>query len=140
MLLIFIISIIIYVIAAFMIYYNLYNYDKPGKIKLIALGFIVTFILTTIICYISSSGINTGNANYLGVARNTAILLFAPINAIISLPYIGSILNKYREKRINEKQLKKRLLIFLIALIIILIIEISYIKDFQIGLLKNAIK
>lgn len=122
-----------------MIYHNMYNYDKGSRIKLLIAGFIITFIITVIICNISSGSINT-NANYLSIVRNTAILLFAPINAIISLPYIGNVLNKYKEKRITKEQLKKRLIIFSVILIIIVIFEVGYIKDFEIGLLKSATK
>ncbi len=139
MLLIFIISIIIYIIATIMIYHNIYNYDKASKIKIIIIGFIVTFIITVIICFVSSNRIST-NANYISIARNTSILLFAPINAIISLPYIGNLLNKYKNKTINVMQLKKRIIIFFIILIIVFIFEISYIKDFEIGLLKSTIR
>lgn len=106
MLLIFIISIIIYIIATIMIYHNIYNYDKVNKIKIIIIGFIVTFIITVIICFISSNGSST-NANYNSIARNTAILLFAPINSIISLPYVGNLLNKYKGKTINDTRAKK---------------------------------
>lgn len=137
MLLIFIISTIIYIVAGVMIYHNLYNYDKSSKIKLMIIGFIITFILTVIICFISASGINA-NANYISIVRNTSILIFAPINAVISLPYICNMFNKYKDKRINVIQLKRRILIFSIILIFIVIFEIAYIKDFEVGLINNA--
>lgn len=139
MLIIFIISIIIYTIAGVMINHNLYNYDKAYKIKYIIIGFIITFIITVILCFISTNGI-IANENYITIVRNTSILLFSPINAIISLPYIGNLLNKYEDKRINEKKLKKKLLLFGIILIIIFIFEVAYIKDFELGLIKSAIQ
>lgn len=137
MLLIYLISIIIYIVAGVMVYHNLYNYDKPRKIKLMVIGFIVTFIVTVMICVISASGINA-NKNYISIARNTSMLVFAPINSIIALPYICNVLNKYKDKRINEQQLKMKILIFSIVLIFVLIFEISYIKDFEMGLIKSA--
>ncbi len=106
MLLILTISIIIYVIAGVMIYHNMYNYDKFSQIKLITIGFIVTLIVTVIICFISTSGM-VANSKHISVARNTAILIFAPINAIISLPYIYNSLNKYKDKRIDKARVKK---------------------------------
>ncbi len=138
MLLISIISIIIYIVAGVMIYYNLYNYDKSSKIKLMIIGFIITFIATVIICFISANGISA-SANYVSIARNTSILIFAPINAIISLPYICNVLNKYKDRRINETQLKRKILIFSIILILIFIFEMAYIKDFEMGLISSAI-
>lgn len=101
MLLILTISIIIYVVAGIMIYHNLYNYDKSSKIKLMIIGFIMTFIVTIIICFISTSGIDA-NVKQISVVRNAAIVIFAPINSIISLPYIYNLLNKYKDKRIDK--------------------------------------
>ena len=138
MLLIFIISIIIYIIAGVMIYYNMYNYDKLIKIKMIVSGFIIVFIITVIICFISTGGINA-NVKYISIARNASILIFAPINAIISLPYISNTFNKYKDKRINQTELKKRILIFSIILIFVLIFEIGYIEDFETGIINSAI-
>ena len=133
--LIFIISLVIYVIAGFVIYHNMYNFDKSEKIKMIILGFIVTLIMTTIICFISSNNINTENTQYISIIRNTSILLFSPINSIIFIPYIGNLLNKYKDNRLDEEQIKKRLIILAIILILIVIFELDYIKAFQVGLL-----
>lgn len=137
MLLIFIISIIIYIVAGIMIYHNLYNYDKSSKIKFIIFSFIIVFAITVIICFISTNGINE-DSKYIRISRNTSILIFAPINAIISLPYMCNTFNKYKAKRINETNLKRRIIIFSIVLILILIFEIGYIKDFEIELINNA--
>lgn len=135
---IFIISFIIYVIAGFMIYHNMYNFDKSKKIKTIIIGFIITLILTIIICCISSNNIDIENTQYVSIIRNTSILLFSPINSIIFIPYICNLLNKYKDNRIDEQKLKKRLIILCIILIFIVIFELNYIKDFQIGLLRNV--
>ena len=129
---------VIYVIAGFVIYHNMYNFDKSEKIKMIILGFIVTLIMTTIICFISSNNINTENTQYISIIRNTSILLFSPINSIIFIPYIGNLLNKYKDNRLDEEQIKKRLIILAIILILIVIFELDYIKAFQVGLLSNV--
>ena len=134
---IFIISFIIYVIAGFMIYHNMYNFDKSKKIKTIIIGFIITLILTIIICCISSNNIDIENTQYVSIIRNTSILLFSPINSIIFIPYICNLLNKYKDNRIDEQKLKKRLIILCIILIFIVIFELNYIKVFQIRLLRN---
>ena len=136
--LIFIISLVIYVIAGFVIYHNMYNFVKSEKIKMIILGFIVTLIMTTIICFISSNNINTENTQYISIIRNTSILLFSPINSIIFIPYIGNLLNKYKDNRLDEEQIKKSLIILAIILILIVIFELDYIKAFQVGLLSNV--
>lgn len=136
--LIFLISIVIYVIAGIMIYHNAYNLEQNKKIILIICGFIINFIITVIIANMGMSGINTYNLNYSLIIKITPILIFAPINAIISTPYIANILNKYKVKRLNSSQLKTRIIILIIILILIAIFEISYIKEFEIGILQNV--
>ena len=126
MLLISTISIIIYIIAGVMIYHNIYNYDKLSKIKLITIGFILTLIVTVIMCFISTSQISVDveatnnqdiyflnpnmdgvNSKHISIIRNITILIFSPINAIISLPYIYNTLNKYKDKKIDKGRIKK---------------------------------
>ena len=77
MFLILIVSIIMYIVATISIYHNIYNFEKTNKIKIIIIGYIAIFIITVIICSISSSNINT-NFNYLKIAKTTAILIFSP--------------------------------------------------------------
>ncbi len=145
MFLIVLISVIIYIIGVIAIYHNMYNIDKIRKIKFIILGFIVVLIITSVLVLISSNNIVIENReyksykNYIGITKTTSILLFAPINAIISLPYMGNLLNQYTEKRITKEQLKKKILIFGVVLVLIIIFEVSYIKDFETGLIKNAL-
>lgn len=139
MVIITIISIVIYVIAILMISTNIYEFEKDKKIKFILLGIVITFILTIFICQISSNGIQA-NINHINIAKKTGILLFAPINAILFLPYMGNLLNKYKGNRINSEQLRRKMILLLIILIVVTIFETGYIKDFEIGLIKNAIK
>lgn len=131
------ISLVVYIIATIMIYHNLYNYDKSNKIRIIVVGYIITFILTLVLCNISKSGINT-NSNNLTIINNTSILLFSPINAIIAIPYICNLLNKYKKDIITKTQLQTKTIIFCIILLIILLLEVGYIKEFEVNLLKSV--
>lgn len=137
MFLIYIISLVIYIIATIMIYHNLYNYDKSNKIKIIVIGYIITFLVTLVLCTISKNGINT-NSNNLKIVNSTSILLFSPINAIISIPYMCNLLNKYKKDIITKTQLQKRTIIFAIILLIVLVLESGYIKEFEVNLLKGT--
>lgn len=131
------ISLVVYIIATIMIYHNLYNYDKSNKIRIIVVGYIITFILTLVLCNISKSGINT-NSNNLTIVNNTSILLFSPINAIIAIPYVCNLLNKYKKDTITKTQLQTKIIIFCIILLIILLLEVGYIKEFEVNLLKSV--
>lgn len=134
-----IISIIIYLIATLTIWTNIYEFEKEKKIKFIISGIAIIFIITWIIVLISSGGIQV-QSSYLKIAKTTSLLIFAPINTILAVPYLGNMLNKYKQKRLDEQNLKKRLLAWGIVLLVIVIFEINYINTFEIGLLRNVIK
>lgn len=144
MFLIAIISVIVYIVAIISIYHNIYNFEKTNKIKFIVIGCIIMLVITMLFTAISSSKIDILNENkelyeeYLGTTKTMSILLFAPINAMILLPYIGSTFNKYTENILSLKQVKKRLIILCILLIVIAIFEVNYIKDFQMGILVKV--
>lgn len=135
-----IISIAIFAIAILMISTNIYEFEKEKKIQFIIIGIIVMLVLTWIIVSISSIGIQVENKEYIRISKLSSVFIFAPINSIFALPYLGNIINKLKQERLTNGQVKTRVLILLIILIIIGIIEISYIKSFQIGMLSNAIK
>lgn len=140
MIIILLISIIIYIVAGAMIYTNTYAFEKQQKIKFILFGFIVMLIVTIIIVTISSVGISVENKSYLNTTKLTSILLFAPINSVFILPYIGNVFNKYKQKVLKDENVKKRMILLTIFIVIGIILEIGYIKSFEIGLLSNVIK
>lgn len=129
-------SIIIYLVAAVIIYHNINKFEKQQKIKYILVGMLAVTLFTTIICSITTAKIDIENKQIIGITRITEILIFSPINSIIWLPFIGSSLGKYKLKEINDAKLKKRAIIEIILIIITLIIEIGYIENFQVELLK----
>lgn len=139
MFVIMILSLILYAIAIAIIYPNLYGMDKPQKIKFMAIGIGVIIVVTIVLCSISSSQIIIENKGITGITRNVAILIFAPINTMILLPFLGSSLNQYKEKQIVQHQMKKRMFIEIVLLLVVIIIEIGYIKNFQLGLLNSVI-
>lgn len=139
MVLMILLSIVIYVVGIASVYHSIPALEKNKKIKFIVIGVIVTLIITIIICSITSGGIEGYKKEIISATRNIAILIFAPINLIVLVPYIGSSLDKLKSEQINEDKLKKRFIIVFIILIILVIIELNYIKNFQMGLLRNYI-
>lgn len=135
-----IISIAIYLIAILMISTNIYEFQKEQKRNFIIIGVFAILIFTWMIVAFSSNGIQVSEGNFLKTAKMVSILLFAPINTIFVLPYLGNVLNKYKQERIKEEQVRKRLLILAVALLLVIIIEVNYIKTFEIGLLSSVIK
>ncbi len=135
-----IISIAIYLIAILMISTNIYEFQKEQKRNFIIIGVFAILIFTWMIVAFSSNGIQVSEGNFLKTAKMVSILLFAPINTIFVLPYLGNVLNKYKQERIKEEQVRKRLLMLAVALLLVIIVEVNYIKTFEIGLLSSVIK
>lgn len=135
-----VISIAIYIIAILMVTTNIYEFKKEQKLNFIIIGIFVILIITWIIVAFSSNGIEVGEERFLKTAKMVSVLLFAPINTIFALPYLGNVLNKYKQERLKPEQVQKRLLILGIALVFVIIVEANYIKTFEIGLLGNVIK
>ena len=117
---------------------NLYSFEKNEKIKFITIGLIVVLIITFIIVEISSIGIRNGNNNHIIATKTTSILLFAPINLGLILPYVANLKNKEKQKQLDSKKLKKKIMWYTIIIVVCIIIEISYIKGFQVGLLSSV--
>ncbi len=138
MIFIILISIILYIVAIVMTISNLYSFEKNEKIKFITIGLIVVLIITFIIVEISSIGIRNGNNNHIIATKTTSILLFAPINLGLILPYVANLKNKEKQKQLDSKKLKKKIMWYTIIIVVCIIIEISYIKGFQVGLLSSV--
>lgn len=134
------ISIVMYIVAILMISSNTYEFEKQKKIKFILLGMVIIFFITWMIVEISSNGIQIENQSYLTIAKKTSIFLFAPINTIVCLPYLGYVINKYKQQTLTKEKVKNKIGIMCIIIFVILMIEINYIKSFELGLLSTVIK
>lgn len=133
------VSMVLYAIGMVIVYHNIPAFEKPQKVRIIAIGMVVTLILTFILCNIVAGKIEGYQKELIDTTKNIAILLFSPINFIILIPYLGSILSKNKDEAINDTQLKKRLFILAILIVIIIIVELGYIKDFCLGSLFSIV-
>lgn len=134
------ISIVMYLVAILMISSNTYEFEKQKKIKFILFGMVVIFFVTWMIVGISSNGIEIENERYLTIVKMTSLFLFAPINTIVCLPYLGYVINKYKQQTLTKEKVKTKLGIMCVIIFVILMIEINYIKSFELGLLSTVIK
>ena len=126
---------ILFIILLIWNWHNLVSIDKSKKILYSIIEIIVLGFITFVIYQISKSNIQYPNDEARKAVRNMLIILFTGINGCILLPYISRTLSKLTENEIDTKSLRKRLLIIVIALIIISIIETSYMASIQQGTL-----
>lgn len=106
------------------------------RISYIIIGTLFMTLATYIIFLISKKGITYPHQDMVGVVRNIILLTFVPINGFIVLPQIASTIGKIKNDDITGEQLKRRLLIFIITIIIIVLIECSYFKNIQSGIIQ----
>ena len=106
------------------------------KIKIIILVILGVFIVTIITFRISKIDINYPNDKIYREIKKVTLILFLPINSLITLPQIAKVLGDLRDKNIDREKIKKRIIIIGILIIIAIIFEIGYLKDFQNGIIQ----
>ena len=105
-------------------------------IKMVSIVIIGVIIATLIIFAISKIGINYQNKQIYKEVKKVALMLFIPINALISLPQIAKIVGDIEAKQTENEKIKKRIIIIAVLIIIAIIFEIGYLKDFQNGIIE----
>ena len=65
-----------------------------------------------------------------------SLLLFMPINGFLSLPHIASIKTAISLGKENDEKIKKKIIILGIILVVGIVIETVYLKDFQNGIIQ----
>lgn len=131
------ITIILYILlVAFSLHKLSFVNDIKVKIAYIAIGLLIMYIITLIIFNISSNGINYENGEMIGKVRNMLLAVFIPINGLLTMPYLASIIGKISANEIAREKFNKKLIGFIIFFIIIMIIEYSYLKNTQQGIIN----
>lgn len=134
---IYLVIIILFVVLTLWTSNNLKRINEiQKKIKFIIGGFFVLFIVTFIIFTISKIGLNYPNKEILWQVKKITILLFLPINGFISMPHIATLMLDIKEDNVEENILKKRLKSLLLIMLIAVIFEIFYLKNFQNGIIQ----
>ena len=109
------------------------NFENTfSRVLYITGGIIIIFLITLIVFNISNSSINYPSIKVMEGIRKIMLLTFVPLNGIITMPFIANIINKIKD---GENQ-KKRIVIISIISILVIIIEIFYFQNIQIGILK----
>ena len=135
--LIYFIIAVLFVVLIFWTWNNTKDFEETSRrVIFIVVGIIVTSIVTLIYFAISKVGITYPKVEMVKQVRKMVVLLFTPINGFLSLPHIASLKMKIKLKIEDESKLKKKIIILGIVLVVATIIEISYMKDFQRGIIQ----
>lgn len=110
-------------------------FEAKEKFKIIIIGVAICLVLTNILFFISTIGINYTNPQIKHEAQKILVLVFAPINGLITMPYIAKQMSKIKLKEIETEKVKKKIIILGIIFLIICCIEISYLAQIQTGII-----
>ncbi len=130
------ITAIIYFVLIAWTWQSLGIIEKRKKVISILIGILVMYIITLITFNISKKGIIYQEKEAEILVRRILVILFTGVNGIVIIPYVAKILNRLKENDIEQKELKKKVIIFLIIFIICIIFECKYLKDTQKGILN----
>lgn len=126
------------IVSIVLMYYCLGDIEKKEKIIFIAVGTGIMYILTSIVYWISTMGIEITEVSETG--KNLITFLFVPVNGLIILPILAKSYVKLKYGNISNKVFANRILVLAVLLIIILIIECNYFRQIQeqvVNLIKN---
>lgn len=130
-----IIAFVIFLIACVAIYHNTNSFEPKKRILYIIAGMIIMYGITSIICSIDMNGIQVENEQAIKDTLMVIKIIFTPINAMVILSSLGNTMGKLKDKEITSEKASKRLIIILIAIIVILVFETNYIRNFITGVL-----
>ena len=135
------------IIAMFLIliswtWHNMGDVEQKTKIATIVVSLIIVFCITLLVFNISKNGVNYDSEESLNSVRNVLVLVFTIINGLIIIPPCAKTIGIVHNKEVTKEQATRHLGFLLIIFVIALIIECSYLKSVQQGILdiyKNAI-
>ena len=123
--------VILNLVAITILYRSLGNIEIKNKIAITIIGILLMYIILYVIYNISSKGIESA---VVQASRQMIIFAFLSINLIcIATPILMQI-RKLKEKDLTNEKFKKKIIIYFIIAIVILVIECIYIKDIQTGI------
>lgn len=126
-------TLLLNIVAIGLTYNCLSKIDKKERIIAVAVGVAVIYALTSFVYWLSTKDIAIKEVSELG--KNIITFLFVPINSITVLPLMAKSYNKYKIGRLALDKLRNRGIVLGVILLIVLIIECSYFKDIQNGVI-----
>ena len=133
--------IIIVVIALFIVsigftWYRLEAYEGIERVIICVAGILISWLITSIIFYISSNGLEYMNVEVKNEISKILVLVFTPINGIAFMPYIGKKMSQLKFDEIEIQEAIKKVAIVLVLLLILFAIEVQYLESIQQGILN----
>ena len=120
---------ILNIVSIVLMYYSLGDLGKKDKLIYIVVGTAVMYIITSIVYWFSTRGIEVTEVSERG--KDLITFLFVPINGIIILPLLAKSYSKLKYGNLDKNVFLKRGIVLAVILLIVLIIECIYFKNIQ---------
>ena len=114
-------NIILYVLLFVWTYKNMYALENKTRIIYIVSLLVILYVITKIVYNIGGNPIGKELGNGAITFNRTMLTIFIGINGLITMPHIALALNKYKEEQIEEKGMKKRIIIVGIIFVVFII-------------------
>ena len=135
--LIYFIIAVLFAVLIFWTWNNTKDFEETSKrVVFTVIGIVIVAVITLIYFTISKISITYPKVEIVNQVRKMVVLVFTPINGYLSLPHIASLKMQIKLKTEENSKLKKKIIILGIVLVIATIVEISYMKDFQNGIIQ----
>ena len=116
------------IIAISIVYQFIKRLDKKEKIIFIAISVAIVYILISITYWISGFGIDE---KIHSQCKEFVTYMFVPVNVILFIPFIAFNYIKFKDKKIKQEDLFKKVFVIAIIAVIVLIGEYFYFKNIQ---------
>lgn len=110
--------------------------NNKTKLIYIAIGIVILAIITIINFNISKTGVAYPNEKMIAPVRRMLTIVFTPVNGFFVMPYLALQIGKLNTNQIKEENFRKKIITLIIIFIVVLIIECSYFKSVQNGILS----
>ena len=120
---------ILNIVSIVLMYYSLGDLGKKEKLIYIVVGTAIMYIITSIVYWFSTRGIEVTEVSERG--KDLITFLFVPINGIIMLPLLAKSYSKLKYGNLDKNVFLKRGIVLAVILLIVLIIECIYFKNVQ---------
>ena len=131
-----IVTIILFAVLIGYTWHRLDTLEKHIKIIYILIGLMIISAITFMIFNISSIGIQYEEIGIKNDIRTMLVLVFTPLNALITMPSFAKILAKINNNDIEKNKVLLKIGLILFIFILIILIEISYLKNIQLGIIE----
>lgn len=129
MLVILLFILILNIVSIVLMYYCLGDLEKKEKLIFISAGIAIMYVITSIVYWISTIGIDINEVSETG--KNLIIFLFVPVNSLIILPLLAKSYTKLKFGSLEKRIFLKRGIVLSILLIIAIVLECIYFKNIQ---------